>query len=31
MSVVPFVQVVVIQRHFGTSMPFQEGATIPLR
>jgi len=30
MSVVPFVQVVVMQLHFGTSMPFQEGATIPL-
>ena len=29
-SVAPFVQVVVSQLHFGTSMPFQRGATIPL-
>jgi len=30
MSVAPFVQVVVMQLHFGTLMPSREGATIPL-
>jgi hypothetical protein len=30
MSVVPFFPVVVTQYHFGTMMPFLEGATIPL-
>jgi hypothetical protein len=30
MVVAPFVSVVVDQRYLGTSMPFEEGATIPL-